>query len=69
MGGTLVVRLADGHAWLLPSGPALPLSWDEVLAITCDEIFVRVREQFGDGGFRSNVARVRIDSLGPATPP
>lgn len=68
-GGTLVVRIADGSAWLLPSAPALPFAWLEVLAITCDEVFVAVNEQFGDGGYRWNVARVRLDSLGLPTPP
>lgn len=68
-GGTFVVRLADGYAWLLPSAPLLPFSWTGVMAITCDEIFVYVNEQSGDAGSRWNIARVRIDSLGPPTPP
>ncbi|MBI4955757.1 MAG: hypothetical protein HY908_27310 [Myxococcales bacterium] len=42
--------------------PAGRWYWGAVYAITCDEVFVR-------GGVGMNIARVRLDALGPGTPP
>lgn len=66
---TIVVRLSDGHAWLLPDGPGLDFGWRTPLAITCDEVLVRVAERPGDSAFRVNVAAVRLDSLGAGAAP
>jgi hypothetical protein len=60
--GLQIVRLSDGVAWHLPR-PA-GMSWDRVIGITCDEAFMRVNTNSG-----SNIARVRLDSLGPGLPP
>ncbi|MBI4955417.1 MAG: hypothetical protein HY908_25570, partial [Myxococcales bacterium] len=64
----LLVRLSDGWSWeLVPgpvpaAGPAGRWYWGSVYAITCEEVFVR-------GGVGMNIARVRLDALGPGTPP
>jgi hypothetical protein len=66
--GTLLVRLSDGHAWTLPDGDTPTFRWRHPLGITCDELFSLV--QVGQGANRSfNIARIRLDSLGPPTPP
>jgi hypothetical protein len=63
--GVRLVRLSDGQSWpLLTQNGVDPWIWSEPIAITCSELFVRV-ETPGD----FNVARVRIDSLGPGEPP
>lgn len=68
--GTLIIRLADGYAWHLPDGPVLEWAWRRPLAITCDEIFVKVADQPSASATpHTNITRVRIDSLGPPTPP
>ncbi|MBX3191010.1 MAG: hypothetical protein KF819_28700 [Labilithrix sp.] len=67
--GLLLVRVSDGYAWHLPTVPESGFLWQSPLAVTCDEIFLRGQELDGDGGFRSNIARVRIDSLGAPMPP
>lgn len=69
-GGTLLVRLADGYAWHLPDGPGVDWGWRTPLALTCDELFVRVVERpTPDATPRTTVARVRLDSLGSPMPP
>jgi len=40
--GTAIVRLADGALWHLADGEGTSWGWRAPLAITCDEIFVRV---------------------------
>jgi len=66
--GTLLVRLSDGYAWKLPDGDAPSFRWRRPLGITCDEVFALV--EVGEGGDRHwNIARVRIDSLGPPSAP
>lgn len=60
--GLQIVRLSDGVAWHLPRPTGM--SWDRVIGITCDELFARVNTNSG-----SNIARVRLDSLGPGLPP
>lgn len=68
--GTLVIRLSDGYAWHLPDGAGVDWGWRTALAITCDEIFVKVAEKPTPSSVpRTNVARVRLDSLGPPLPP
>jgi len=63
--GLLIVRLSDGISWTLPS-PSLspPDTWLDPIAITCDEVFARYK-----GGYLETIRRVRLDSLGPGTPP
>lgn len=69
-GGTMLIRLADGHMWLLPSGPALEWSWQKPLAVTCDEVFVLIQSTVTAAQpVRQTIARVRIDSLGAPLPP
>lgn len=67
-GSLFVVRVADGRAWLQPVHPAgdgggYDWAWANVLAITCDEVFATVQ-----AGHTSQLARVRLDSLGPGVP-
>lgn len=64
--GTLIIRVADGYAWRLPDGPNDDWGWRTPLAITCDEIFIKVDEKpTPTAKPRFNVVRVRLDSLGP----
>ena len=68
--GTMLLRLADGALWFLPSGSTIDWAWQQPLAVNCDELFVKVREKPAPGALqRTNVARVRIDSLGAPTMP
>jgi len=68
--GTLLIRLADGYAWHLHDEPGADWGWRTPLAITCDEIFVKVAERPTPAASpRFNVVRVRIDSLGTPTAP
>jgi hypothetical protein len=68
--GTLLIRLSDGYAWHLHDGPGVDWGWRTPLALTCDELFVKVVERPTPGATpRWNVVRVRIDSLGSPTPP
>lgn len=65
----LVVRLSDGWAWKLtdPNPTAPPLErwhYGTVYGISCDEIYLRAGV-----GPQMNVARVRLDALGPGMPP
>lgn len=67
---TVIVRLSDGVMWQLPDDPAFPIGWRRPLALTCTEFFGLVQEPGIDGAILSmNIARVRLDSLGPGTPP
>lgn len=65
-GQTRLVRVADGQSWLLGSNPTSSNLWDWMtpLVITCAEMFAYVT---ADG--QPNIARVRLDSLGPGVPP
>ncbi len=67
-GGIVVVRLSDGVSWILQANcPAVaPGLWcpSFVYAVTCEEIFVRT-----DVGYTKNIARIRLDALGPEIPP
>lgn len=69
-GGSLLIRLVDGYRWLLPDTPGADWGWRHPLAITCDEVILKVVQRPAPGDKpRWNVARVRIDSLGPGIPP
>jgi len=63
--GIIIVRLSDGVSWVLTS-PSLvpPDTWILPLAITCDELFATYT-----GARMYTIRRVRLDSLGPGTPP
>ncbi|MDB4938349.1 MAG: hypothetical protein JWP87_5321, partial [Labilithrix sp.] len=68
--GTTIIRLSDGYGWHLPDGPGVDWGWRRPLAITCDEVFVLVAERpTPTAPARTNIVRVRIDSLGPPMPP
>jgi len=56
--GIAVVRLSDGQGWYVPDSDNQ--NFNRTLAVTCDEIFVRAII-----GGKINVARIRLDSLGP----
>ena len=62
----LVVRLSDGVSWLvkMPS-IATGAGFIDPLGITCDEVFSTA--QFPDDAV--SIVRIRLDSLGPGTPP
>jgi hypothetical protein len=65
--GFRLIRLADGVTWDVLTNTVLQtwaFRFDYPLAITCDEVFVEVLR-----GNALYLARVRIDSLGPGTPP
>jgi len=63
--GIIIVRLSDGVSWVLTS-PSLvpPDTWILPIAITCDELFATYT-----GARMYTIRRVRLDSLGPGTPP
>lgn len=68
--GTLVIRLADGYAWHLPDGPGVDWGWRDPIAVTCNELFIKVHERpTPTADPRWNVVRVRLDSLGTPTAP
>ncbi|RYZ01100.1 MAG: hypothetical protein EON61_16850 [Alphaproteobacteria bacterium] len=62
----IIVRLSDGRKWEVASSPlSVPLeqrwSWaPNRIGLTCDEVFVQ-----GSPGKRLELARIRLDSLGP----
>jgi hypothetical protein len=61
-GDVIVVRLADGVSWMLHITDIM--SFEDPIGVTCDEVFI-----LGVYGGVRNIARVRLDSLGPGTPP
>jgi hypothetical protein len=64
-GGLLIVRLSDGVSWKIPSvSTQISDAWNNPIAITCDEVFAIYK-----GSYRETIRRVRLDSLGPGTPP
>jgi hypothetical protein len=68
--GIRLVRLADGVSWQLAADPSSPWEWEIPLALTCTELFAQVLVHPADGGLGvTKYARVRIDSLGPGSPP
>jgi len=62
--GVRVVRISDGQSWSLFNTTSPLLTWNAAVAITCTEIFVN----FNFAAASSNLARIRLDSLGPGTP-
>lgn len=66
----IVVRLSDGVSWMLHSTPGVPFSspanttYANPIGITCDEVFIH-----GSYGGVQTIVRIRLDSLGPGTPP
>ncbi|MBS2019846.1 MAG: hypothetical protein JST00_43690 [Deltaproteobacteria bacterium] len=69
-GATMLVRLSDGAAWFLPTVQTSDWSWLRPLGVTCDELVVVVNTKpSASMPSSTTVARVRIDSLGPPTPP
>jgi hypothetical protein len=60
--GVRIVRLSDGVSWKLTD--KTPWHWNGPTALTCTELFVNVVK-----GSDFNIARVRLDSLGPGIPP
>jgi hypothetical protein len=65
----LVVRLSDGWSWALTTPnpeapPAAQWHFGTVYAITCEEVFLRAGSPPA-----MNIAGVRLDALGPGTPP
>ena len=65
------MRLSDGAWWLLPGTLNAPWQWEIPVALTCSELFAKVWFQSqSDAGFTGfGYARVRLDSLGPGSPP
>jgi len=74
LGGTLhnamfIVRLSDGFSWTLPGKIEIPrLDWGEAIGLTCDEVFASVSTQTSTVT-TPRILRIRLDSLGPGTPP
>ena len=61
-----IVRLSDGVSWLFPGSLDAPrIAWGPPIGATCDELFTSV--EAADGV--TEIARIRLDSLGPGTPP
>jgi hypothetical protein len=61
-----IVRLRDGVSWWIPSVSLFAPHdhWHSPIAITCDEVFAVYK-----GNPFETIRRVRLDSLGPGTPP
>lgn len=59
-----IVRLSDGYSWLLKGMIPESLSWGRAIELTCDEIFATTTINNS-----STIVRIRLDSLGPGTPP
>lgn len=62
-----IVRLADGYAWTIPGNDDLEnfLYWSETIGFTDEELFVMA----GTPDMNGTIVRIRLDSLGPGTPP
>ena len=67
--GTRITRLADGVSWILPGDPNQPWFWVIPVALTCTELFATVGARSDGGPAHTNLARIRLDSLGAGTPP
>ena len=59
-----IVRLSDGRSWLLENREGTPWRWSTPIAVTCDELFIRV-----SAGGKVRLARIRLSALGPGLPP
>lgn len=64
-----VVRLSDGFSWVLPgtTSASSRIDWNEGIAITCDDIFVRghLDKQFN----QPTIVKIPLAALGPGIPP
>ncbi len=63
-GNVIVVRLSDGWSWLVPNTTTQQLT--SPFGIDCQDVFIF--SKLGDPK-QFNIARVRLDSLGPGIPP
>jgi hypothetical protein len=61
--GLRILRLSDGWSWFVPDTNGW--TWQQVLAMTCTELFARVTFT----GPVTTIARVSFDQLGPGIPP
>ncbi|MBX3128057.1 MAG: hypothetical protein KF718_15140 [Polyangiaceae bacterium] len=61
----LIVRLSDGVSWELKSPADNHWNWGQPLTIDCDELITTWGVGFGN----FHIRRIRLDSLGPGTPP
>jgi hypothetical protein len=61
--GVRIVRIADGFSWKLLNTESR--AWAAPVALTCEEVFVNTFA----AGSGTNLARVRLDSLGAGEPP
>jgi hypothetical protein len=61
--GLRIVRLSDGWSWFIPDAGGW--NWQQTLALTCNELFVRVRT----AGPITTMARVAFNQLGPGIAP
>lgn len=60
-----IVRLSDGYRWTVPGNNTQTLHWNQPLGLTDQEVLVTgVMANAG-----STIFRIRLDSLGPGTPP
>jgi hypothetical protein len=66
--GIRLVRLVDGASWLLPGDPTQTWQWASPFALTCTELFAKASVLTDGGPPAVTYARLRLDSLGPATP-
>ncbi len=67
--GLFVVRVSDGTAWAIPGSPNTDeFSFSGVLGFTQQELFAVANTQLG-GLNGVTIVRIRLDSLGPGTPP
>jgi hypothetical protein len=61
-----VVRLSDGMSWVVDAPPLVQgFRFNKALGFTCNELFAQA--QFPDDA--DTIVRIRLDSLGPGTPP
>ena len=65
----MLLRLSDGVAWHLADPEVGVFRWRKVLALTCDELFGLVDITPPNATRYFNVARIRLDALGPGDPP
>lgn len=63
--GVRITRLSDGRTWRLLDDAMH--HWQAPVVITCTEVFIGTTNAIG-GRFVPNLARVRLDSLGPGEP-
>ncbi len=60
----VVVNVKDGTSWEIPEQPNPNFYLSTVIGLSCDHVYL-----LGAFGQRYNIARIRLDSLGPALPP